>query len=469
MIRSSIRFKLTIWYAAVMGMVLIFFSAALYLTMGRALYAEVDAKIKAMAEVTASSPNRPAGHFDLTQLDMMLEEKLGFRSPGKFIQILDNTGTVGQTSANLQAHPLPISIGALKKASNKETSFETLKISYSKYPIRMVTYPVIENGEVTNILQIGTSLQTVQDTLQKLFLTLLLGVPASLILASFGGWFMAKKSLSPVNDITTAARLITAKNLDQKIDVPNPNDEVGRLAETFNEMISRLNDSFRQMNQFSSDVSHELRTPLTILRGEMEVALRTRRTQEEYEAVISSGLEEVERMSLMVEELLLLSKAEHGELKLNISDVPLHRLLDTAHGHATILARGKGLTISIRKSEEVYIQGDEMRLRQLLLNLVDNAVKYSPKGSEIDLSLSKNRECAYISVRDTGIGISNEDQDKIFERFYRVDKSRSREVGGTGLGLAICKHIADAHGGGISVESERGKGTTFTVTLPIRH
>ncbi len=466
---STIRLKLTIWYAAVMGVVLISFSIALYMIMSRALYDEVDAKIKAMAEVTASSVESMKGHFDLTQLDNMLEEKLGFRTPGKFIQILDNTGTVGQLSANLQAHPLPISIKALKKASTKEISFETLQVKNSNYPIRMVTYPVVENNEVTNILQIGTSLQTVQDTLQKLFFTLLFGVPASLTLASFGGWFMARKSLRPVNDITTTARLITAKNLDKKIEVANPNDEVGMLAETINEMISRLNNSFGQMNQFSSDVSHELRTPLTILRGEMEVALRSQRSAEEYREVITSGLEEVERMSLMVEELLLLSKAEHGELRLNISTVLLHSLLEISFDNAMALARGRGVDITIHGKEEVSVQGDKMRLARVLLNLVDNAVKYTPKGGRVILSLAKKGDEAYISIRDTGIGISKEDQEKIFERFYRVDKSRSREIGGTGLGLAICKRIIEAHGGRISVDSEIGKGSTFTVILPLRH
>ncbi|MEK7850700.1 MAG: heavy metal sensor histidine kinase, partial [Deltaproteobacteria bacterium] len=351
----------------------------------------------------------------------------------------------------------------------KEISFETLQVKNSKYPIRMVTYPVLENNEVTNILQIGTSLQTVQETLQKLFFTLLFGVPASLTLASFGGWFMARKSLRPVNDITTTARLITAKNLDKKIEVANPNDEVGMLAETINEMISRLNNSFGQMNQFSSDVSHELRTPLTILRGEMEVALRSQRSAEEYREVITSGLEEVERMSLMVEELLLLSKAEHGELRLNISTVLLHSLLEISFDNAMALARGRGVDITIHGKEEVSVQGDKMRLARVLLNLVDNAVKYTPKGGRVILSLAKKGDEAYISIRDTGIGISKEDQEKIFERFYRVDKSRSREIGGTGLGLAICKRIIEAHGGRISVDSEIGKGSTFTVVLPLRH
>ncbi|MDO8445747.1 MAG: heavy metal sensor histidine kinase [Deltaproteobacteria bacterium] len=469
MIKSSIRFKLTVWYAAVMVLVLIFFGSTLYLTMSRALYAEVDSRIKGMAEVMASSSHTFPSHFDLAQLDMMVAENLGFKNQGKFIQIMDNTGTVGQTSVSLSPQPLPISITAIKRAANKEISFDTIKVERIKYPIRMITYPIIENGEVATILQVGTSLETLQNTLHVLFLTIIFGILASLALASLGGWFMAKKSLSPVNDITTAARAITAKNLDQRIEVANPNDEVGRLAETFNEMISRLNNSFRQINQFSSDVSHELRTPLTIMRGEMEVAMRTQRTPEEYKEVIASGLEEVERMSLMVEELLLLSKTEHGELKLNVSTVALRKLLEAIYDNATALARGKGVSISIQSNDEVYIEGDEMRLRQVLLNLVDNAIKYSPSGGEVELSLTRDKEYAHISVKDTGIGIAKEDQEKIFGRFYRVDASRSREVGGTGLGLSICKWITEGHGGKISVVSDIGKGTTFTVSLPFRH
>lgn len=466
---TTIRFKLTLWYAAVMGLVLILFSTALYITMAKVLYTEVDGKIKAMAQVTASSIPKLTGHFDLTQLDRMMEEKLGFKTPGKFIQILDNTGTVGQTSANLQTHPLPISIDALMKASYRQIHYETIPIKNSKYPIRVVTYPIIESNEVTNILQIGTSLQNVQDTLHKLMLALLFGVPASTALASVGGWFMARKSLRPVNDITTAARTITAKNMDQKIEVTNPRDEVGRLAETFNDMISRLHNSFRQVSQFTSNASHELRTPLTILRGEMEVALRSRRTADEYKEVITSGLEEVERLSQMVEELLLLSKTDHGELRLNISDFPLNHLMESSYDNARILASGKGITITVSPIDQVYIQGDEMRLRQLLLNLIDNAIKYTPYGGRIALSLSKDSEYAYITVKDSGIGIAKEDQDRIFERFYRVDQSRSKEIDGTGLGLAICKWITDAHGGYISVASELHKGSTFTVTLPLKH
>lgn len=468
MVLSSIRFKLTIWYAAAMGIVLFFFSAILYMTMSRALYAEVDAKIKVMAEVTGSSSNKPAGHFDLVQLENILEEKLGFKTPGKFIQILDNTGSVGQTSVNLQNHPLPITISALKMASNKEISFETLEADRSQYPIRLVTYPVIENDEVVSIVQIGTSLQVVQETLQKLLLTLVLGIPASLTLASLGGWFMAKKSLSPVIDITTAARMITARNLDQKIEVSNSDDEVGMLAETINEMIARLNNSFRRINQFSSDVSHELRTPLTIIRGEMEVALRAQRTSGEYREVLSSSLEEVDRMSIMVEELLQLSKAEGGAFRLNISTVPLHTILDTTYNNAISLARGKGVEVTLQKGVEVYVNGDEMRLRQLFLNLVDNAVRYTPPMGKVSIVLTHSSESAHVSIKDTGIGIAKEDQEKIFERFYRVDKSRSRDVGGTGLGLAICKKIIEGHHGRITLESEIGKGSTFTVDLPLK-
>ena len=234
-------------------------------------------------------------------------------------------------------------------------------------------------------------------------------------------------------------------------------------------MILRLNDSFKRITRFSSDVSNELRTPLTILRGEMEVALRSQRTPSEYIEVISSSLEEVERMSLMVEELLLLSKAEQGELKLNISEIQLSKLLEDIYYNGGVLSRGKGITITMNNREDIRIDADEMRLRQVLLNLVDNAVKYTPYGGKVEISLTRDEGHAYVSVRDTGIGIEKEDQEKIFGRFYRVDKSRNREIGGTGLGLSICKWIIEAHGGKISVVSDAGKGSTFTVSIPFRH
>ena len=247
-------------------------------------------------------------------------------------------------------------------------------------------------------------------------------------------------------------------------------------SETFNEMITRLDQSFRQIKQFSSDASHELKTPLTILRGEVEVTLRKERTSSEYQQILRSNLEEIDRMTQIVEDLLLLSRADNGEIQLNRKEMNLSEIFEEIVPQAHILAQSKNLHIqTFLPEEEVTILGDRLRIRELFLNLIENAIKYTEEGGAITIHLSKNSATssgkdggnrlerrknglAEITVTDTGIGIAKEDQERIFDRFFRVDKARSREQGGSGLGLSICKWIVEAHQGKISVESELGKG-----------
>jgi signal transduction histidine kinase len=261
-------------------------------------------------------------------------------------------------------------------------------------------------------------------------------------------------------------------------------DEISRLIETFNEMISRLDRSFRQVKQFSTDASHELKTPLTILKGEVEVALRKERGSHEYEQILKSNLEEINRMSQIVEDLLLLSKADSGEIRLNKEDMNLNEILNEVVAHVNVLAQSKNLRIETSNHyEEIHIFGDPLRIRELFLNLIENGIKYTEEGGSILILLTKDTlvqdgkqsgraqgepgEFVKIIVSDTGIGIAKEDQERIFDRFFRVDKARSREQGGSGLGLSICKWIVKAHRGEIEVESELGKGSSFIVKLPI--
>jgi signal transduction histidine kinase len=248
-------------------------------------------------------------------------------------------------------------------------------------------------------------------------------------------------------------------------------------------MIFRLDQSFRQIKQFSSDASHELKTPLTILKGEVEVMLRKERTQEEYQQTLKSNLEEINRMSQIVEDLLLLSKADTGQIKLNKGDINLTEILSEVVAQMDLLAKSKRLDLSASNHHrDVHIFGDALRIRELFMNLIENAFKYTEEGGSIHISLQKEypppvkiqfermekerERFAKVVVSDTGIGISKEDQEKIFNRFFRVDKARSSEQGGSGLGLSICKWIVEAHQGEIKVESELGKGSSFIVKLP---
>jgi heavy metal sensor kinase len=298
------------------------------------------------------------------------------------------------------------------------------------------------------------------------------------VLASLGGQFLANKALKPVDHITQTARLITSQNLNQRIKPLKVKDEISRLIETFNEMISRLDKSFQQIKQFSSDASHELKTPLTILKGEVEVALRKERAAQEYEQILRSNLEEINRMSTIVEDLLLLSKTEFEEVPLHKEHVHLTEILRDVVVQVTILAQAKQIHIHMSNSDgDITVLGDALRIRELLLNLIENGIKYTPERGSVSITLETEKKpegsaggpigFVKIIVSDTGIGIEKKDQEKIFDRFFRVDKARSREQGGSGLGLSICKWIVEAHQGEISVESELGRGSSFIVKLPL--
>jgi signal transduction histidine kinase len=249
-------------------------------------------------------------------------------------------------------------------------------------------------------------------------------------------------------------------------------------------MISRLDQSFRQIKQFSSDASHELKTPLTILKGEVEVTLRKERPPQEYQQTLKSNLEEINRMSKIVEDLLLLSRAETGEVRLSKEDINLTDILNEVVTQMDRLAKSKGLYLSTSNHyQDIHIFGDALRIRELFINLIENGIKYTEEGGSIHIILQKenapparsqsdreqgeNGEFAKVIISDTGIGIAKEDQERIFSRFFRVDKARSREQGGSGLGLSICKWIVEAHQGEIKVESELGKGSSFIVKLPL--
>ncbi|MBH0195642.1 MAG: histidine kinase, partial [Nitrospira sp.] len=243
--------------------------------------------------------------------------------------------------------------------------------------------------------------------------------------------------------------------------------EIGRLAGTFNNMIGRLDTSFRQIRQFTSDASHELRTPLTVMKGETELVLRRPRALEDYQSVLESNLEEIDRMTRIVEELLFLSRADMGEVKMESKPVLLETLVEDIHRQATVLGQDRNIEVVLGMVVPALVLGDELRLRELLLNLVENAIKYSHPGGKVEIGLVTVGQETILSVTDQGIGIGSDDHTKIFNRFFRTDGARAHTKKGTGLGLAICAWIVEFHKGRISVKSSVGQGSTFTVTLPL--
>ena len=315
-------------------------------------------------------------------------------------------------------------------------------------------------------LVIGRPTEDIRQALDRLLHALMIAVPLTLVAAGGGGVFLARRALKPVDEMTQKARSIEEHDLSQRIGVKTK-DELGRLASTLNEMIERLEKAFKRQKQFTGDASHELRAPLAIIEAESTLTLHKGRTKSEYQQSLETVSQEARRMSRIVDQLLALARADSGKEKLSLRRVNLSRMVAKLSSDMEMLCRDKGLRYGLGQMENLVVKGDRVKLRQLLLNILDNAIRYTPRGGEISVSVQAEGEMAVVSISDAGIGIPPEDLPHIFERFYRVDKARSRSEGGSGLGLAIAKHIAEIHGGKIEVESKVDTGSTFRVYLPV--
>jgi heavy metal sensor kinase len=308
--------------------------------------------------------------------------------------------------------------------------------------------------------------------LHELFIAILIGLPIALVISAIGGYSLARRALRPIEQISAQAETISAERLGRRLPIDNPDDELGHLARVLNDLLARLETSFEQMRRFTADVSHELRTPLTAIRSVGEVGLRAgRRDEASYRAVIGSMLEEVERLTTLVDALLTLSRAEGGHIAIRREPVALLDLTREVASHLSVLAEDKRQQIDLRSDDGLApIHGDRAVLREALINLLDNAIKYSPEGMRVGVrlrSVDGKAAGAAIEISDQGPGIPPEHRERIFERFYRIDKARSRDLGGAGLGLAIAKWAIDVHGGSIGVEDRPEGGSTFRVVLPI--
>ena len=462
---TSIRSKLTAWYVLLLGIILVLFSILLFFFLSKRLNESVDNSLTLSARIVARSTQINNSRTPFPGLDLFFDQFMGF-GRDKSYKIYDGSGNIGSLSKNFNGSQFPLSDIAYSAALKGGTSYETFIIS-DNHPIRVITMPVIRNGKLANLVQVGTSKKVVVDTLKNLAIILWTAVPSVLLLTALIGRFIARRALKPVAKITQTAKDIgSGANLSQRIPVPEVKDEIGELALTFNSMMDRLESSFSQMRQFSSDASHELRTPLTVLKGQSELTLGKERKPKEYQEVISSNLEEIQYMSKVLEDLFMLSKSDENQIALDYESVDLKLLIEEICRHAQIIASEKNIKIITAYIEKVQVYGDPVRLRQMIWNVIVNGIKYTQPDGEVTISLQEKKDIALITIQDNGIGISNSDLPLIFNRFYRVDKARSREEGGTGLGLSICKFIVDAHKGSIDIESTLGEGTKFKIKLP---
>ena len=430
--------------------------------MRQQLYNSIDDKLLSIAKLTSDSSIFIGPDITIPEALKSILKGYRIKQSGSVVRILDIT------NRKIDVNDIPIKKDSIKKALSGYMVFENyyIKKNGKTYAIRLLTYPVIVDGYVVSIIQIGTSLQFLFESLRKLLYILAILFPIGILISFFSGYFLAERVLAPVRIITQKAKRISGENLDEKIGENMPDDEIGELAKTFDGMISRIRESFEELRQFSADVSHELRTPLTILKGEIEVALKGDRTKEEYKKTLKSSLEEVERLKRIVEDLLFLSKVEAGKITYRLTKIDLLEVVLSVINVLKFLIKQKNIKLNIDGSPEIYVKGDENLLKQLVYNLIENAIKYNRDGGEINIQIDKNEKNVILKISDTGYGIPEEDLNKIFNRFYRVSKSRTRSEGGLGLGLNIVKKIVELHNGEIKVESEINKGSTFTVILP---
>lgn len=453
----SIRVRLTLWYVALLGLILLAFSGFLYLSLSRSLHEEVDRSLAAEAE-------RQIAMLDVGNGAPRLGDDPDSLQVGTVAALYDRTGQ--QLLANNPRQPLPVLAEALARAARGQPTLTTTQLRDGG-EWRVLTMPVVDNGAAVGVLQVARSKAEIEGTLHQLALLMALAVPLTLLLASAGGLFLVGRALGPIDRITRAASAIGADDLSRRLNFRGGTDEVGRLAATFDGMLDRLDRAFRRQRTFTADASHELRTPLTMLASQLDVALERRRAPEEYELLLGSLREDTARMSQLLGELLTLARADAGQQLLAREPLELGELVRTVVPAMQPLAAQRGVHLAEDLRAQAVVQGDQTRLSQLLLNLVDNGLRYTPSGGEVSVSLGQEGAWAVLRVVDNGVGIASEHLAHVFERFYRADPTRSRADGGAGLGLAICQWIAEAHGGQITVESEPGRGSTFSVRLPL--
>jgi heavy metal sensor kinase len=470
----SLRIKLTVYYLAILSAVLLLFGIAIYFYLSRSLLTTIDESLAFQAERLevrmAAAAEAETFNHQPAQGNENHEELLQL-SP-HVIQIIDDSGRVTENLSSPEDH-LPVNRDALMKLEVGKTTFTTVKLE-SGEQLRVATRRARDtDGDGTYFIRLGQSLAALQSARRKALLVLGIAIPLALLLGSFGGLLLANQALSPVDRITSTADLIAKGDLTERVPEPEKMDEIGRLAATFNHMISRLQAAFERQKQFTSDASHELRTPLAVMRGDIEIALRRQRAPEEYQRVLTSNLEEILRLTRLIEDLLTLARADTGRVELRCEPIDLNQLCRQMVEYISPLAQQRNQMLSYEPpatatSGGTVVNADTQRIKQLLLNLLDNAIKYTEPGGQITLGLKTENSSAVITVADTGRGIPAEDLPHIFERFFRRSaKTSDRSASGFGLGLSIVKWIVDSHHGQIEAHNRDGKGTLFTVKLPL--
>ncbi|HSB78331.1 MAG TPA: ATP-binding protein [Candidatus Methylomirabilis sp.] len=459
--------RLALWHGTAIVLIL---AAATFVgdrALSRMVMAQVDSALLTLAETEAALDlDDPEGriHVYAARPDT---GGLSLRRFDKFVQIVDAEGRVVDRSPSLGDAALPAPPNLLTRLRGGEIVTDTLP-DLGGEPMRMVSLPIEVKGSFRYAIQVATPLRSTFAFLRTGRLLFLTGSAAILLAVTLIGSVLAKGALRPIDRIVAKARRIGESNLRERLPHPGTPDEVGRLVATLNEMLDRIERSFESQRRFTADASHEMRSPLSRLRTELEVTLRRPRAGSEYEDVLRSALDEVERLSRLTEELLTLARLDAGEGGgTPATPVALMPLVEEEMNRLKPEADTRKIVLVLEGSQAVAVKGAPDSLRLVVANLLHNAVKFSPPDCRVIVRIHPDEDRAVLAISDSGPGIPAEDVPRVFERFYRASASRSPEIPGVGLGLAITRAIVETHGGSIEVESAAGAGATFTVRLPL--
>ena len=461
----SIHARLTLWYSALLTVSMLILAGAAYALLWYGSIQDMDDALQGVARALERQAPRRGNPYVPADVDALFRRFFGFSPWDRFVERRDLAGPALPPRPGTSSRSLPLSAEARRNAAAGRATYETVE-GLAEYPVRVLTKPLVAGGRVRNVIQVGMSQENLYATRRRFLWVMTAVLPLGLLLAAGGGWTLARRALAPVERMAEAARRISAEHLAERLEESGTGDELDRLSRVLNAMLERLDLSFRQVRQFSADASHELQTPLTILQGELEVALRTPRSPQAYRESIQSALQEIERMASLVEGLLLLARADAGVLRLDLKAIDAAQLLAEVYERMRVVAQSRAVVLDLEALEPHLVLGDGEWLRRVVLNLVDNAVKYTPAGGRVALSLEWLDHRVCMSVRDTGIGLSEAEQEHVFQRFYRADSARDHDAQGSGLGLCIARSIVEAHGGTLQVTSRVGEGSAFRVCLP---
>jgi heavy metal sensor kinase len=477
---GSMRVQLTLWYTGVLALALLIFAVTTYSYLARAAHQRTDHSLADTADSFISSFRSELADKDHSEDEAIREAARSFHFRDRQVILYDEKRDVivaSDTTENLPfgtnwfrlAAAQPELGKLLDLASRVGRAYAT--VFNSENAIRLLAVQVPGEHQKYFFL-VANPLYEQQKTLAQVRKAFFVAIPLALLLASLGGYFLARKSLQPVIAMGEQAARIRASNLDERVAVPKHNHELGRLAIIFNDLLARLDRAFAQQKRFMADASHELRTPVAVICGESEVTLsQSTRESEEYRESLAIVNDEGQRLTRLVEDLFTLARADAGESPLVQTDFYLDESMNECVRSVRTLAAQKGLELSYQPAnKEIPFSGDEALIRRMALNLLHNAIKYTPENGQVCVRVSQNNNHCEIRIRDTGYGIPAEAQPHVFERFFRVDKARSRDQflngSGAGLGLSIAKWAVELHGGQISLDHSDSTGTTFIISLP---